>query len=673
MPPRLPEGAADTGPPHGNEAFTMNDYQHDRQRVMRLRTRLPELIERLQLESRLPADAWQNPDARLLPLLDPDLPLMVAICGGANSGKSTLFNSLLQSNLSAIRGDAGSTRRVLAAGHPELFDQPSLVSALFEPFDRPPEPLKDPAALLETGPPLYIANPGVPHRQVLMDTPDFDTGSADRYINRDIARRVLEASNILIYVVTNATYNNLENTRFMRQMLTEAGMRRCILVYRCSRSFSEDQVQTHLRTTAANLYGSRWQGQVIGWYRTDESDAVAEGKALMQLRAVGPQPEDILALLRSQDPRETRRVQIQSTLAAYFDHARRVVSEGRIAAAELGLYAGALRLALSHAVSRALVSVPIERILQRMNTIWMETSPGYLKFFRGVGSAVGGPARMVVSLVKAIRGEKQTPGADRSERNLREELRANLIQGAAQLREAVLEAEVAAETTADDRDGAALIRALEDIRRQRGLEDLELPFLKSSAATGVVTLHVAAPPATAPPRRRIQDRPWAETAAAVGAAAETVLNVADDVELNRELTELVHDFRSRMSFSQKSRESLFASLNILPATLGIAYILTTGDPVGAGGIYAKLHGLFGMHDLWALVSIPASARMDETARRNLSDMLAPVLDRWLENRARIIRDVFEMQIAGAVIDAVEQTAADAEAAIAAVQQALEAP
>jgi len=172
-------------------------------------------------------------------------------------------------------------------------------------------------------------------------------------------------------------------------------------------------------------------------------------------------------------------------------------------------------------------------------------------------------------------------------------------------------------------------------------------------------------------RRRIQDRPWAAAAAQVGAAAEAVLDVADDVELNRELTELVYDFRRRMSFTQKSRESLFASLNILPATLGIAYILTTGDPVGGSGIYAKLHGLFGMHDLWALVSIPASARIDETARRNLSDMLSPVLDRWLESRARIIRDVYAEQIAGEVIATVEQLADEAERRIAAVQKDLE--
>jgi hypothetical protein len=114
-----------------------------------------------------------------------------------------------------------------------------------------------------------------------------------------------------------------------------------------------------------------------------------------------------------------------------------------------------------------------------------------------------------------------------------------------------------------------------------------------------------------------------------------------------------------MNFTQKSRESLFASLSILPATLGIAYVLTTGDPVGGSGIYAKLHGLFGMHDLWALVSIPASAGMDENTRRNLSDMLAPVVARWFESRAAMVTTLFEEQLTGRMLETLQQLASSA--------------
>ncbi|MFZ0726235.1 MAG: hypothetical protein WAM61_10630, partial [Desulfobacterales bacterium] len=94
--------------------------------------------------------------------------------------------------------------------------------------------------------------------------------------------------------------------------------------------------------------------------------------------------------------------------------------------------------------------------------------------------------------------------------------------------------------------------------------------------------------------------------------------------------------------------------------LGMAYILTTGDPVGGSGIYAKLQGMFGMHDLWALVSIPASAGLDETGRQRLSDMLEPVVTKWVENRALIVRQLFEETLSGVVTRQVEETSATAD-------------
>jgi hypothetical protein len=101
-------------------------------------------------------------------------------------------------------------------------------------------------------------------------------------------------------------------------------------------------------------------------------------------------------------------------------------------------------------------------------------------------------------------------------------------------------------------------------------------------------------------------------------------------------------------------------LNVLPATLGVAYILTTGDPVGGSGIYAKLQGMFGMHDLWALVSIPASAGLDESGRQRLSDMLEPVVKKWVEDRASIVRRLFEETLSGAVTREVDETVATTE-------------
>jgi hypothetical protein len=648
----------------------MNRFDQYHQQLHQLRDLIPRLIGLLHMQSDLEGEPWKNLDARLLPLLDPQLPLMVAICGGANSGKSTLFNSLLGIRLSPVRGDAGSTRRVLVAAHATLFAKENLIQSLFESFGNIPQPLDDPAALLETGPPLYVDHPKVPQRQVLMDTPDFDTGSDERYINRDIAGEVLEACNVLVYIVTNTTYNNLENTRFMRRILTEAGMRKCILVYNCSRTFSDRQVTAHLNTTAENLYGSAKEDYLIGYYRTDTSDAIASGQALMQLRPVRREDADIIELLSGLNPRQIRETQIQTTLAAFIEHVRHVAATGRTQTAELDLYAGILRLAVSHAVQQALLSVPIEKIIQRMHTIWLETSPPFLKLLRGVGSAIGTPARLIFSLFKAAKDGAGAGDSRRGSVDPLEELSANMIGAAAELRDNILAEEIIAETTAKDPNGARLIELLDHVRRRRGLDDRQLPFRQTAASTGTVGMHVAAPPSTAAIRKRLEMRSWTESAEEILSKAPQILNIKDESTLERELTHLVKVFRQQMNFTQKTRESFFASLTILPATLGIAYILTTGDPVGGSGIYAKLHGLFGMHDLWALVSVPASAGLDETGRKNLSDMLAPVVGSWLDNRARIVREVFDEVIAGEVIREVEQVSDSARTLIDDIEKTL---
>lgn len=632
----------------------MSKFDVFQKELSKLREQVPRLVDLLQIGSDEIGRHWKNLDTKLLPLIDRHLPLMVAVCGGANAGKSMFFNSFLGINLSPVRGDAGSTRRVLVAGHPQIFDRKNLVTSLFEPFGSQPQVLTDPTELMQPGPPLYIVHEAVPREQVLMDTPDFDTGSNDRYINREIARQVLEACNVLIYIVTNSTYNNLENTRFMRAILTEAGMRRCLLVYSCSRTFSDHQVMDHLNTTAENLYGKSKDEYLIGYYRTDISDAVAAGREYMKLRPVRAGDPELDRLLQNLDPRQIREKQIQTTLAAFLQYVRQVLAASRITRDEIALYHGTLKLALSHAVQQALTTVPLEKIIQRMHQIWLDTSPGYLKFFRGMGSLIGKPARLIFGLAKGIAGGdvgKQTPGAGAADPL--EELKANLIGAAAELRDKILAEEIIAETTDKDQHGAGLIEQLDRIRSQRRLQVKELPLRQVGSYTGSIILHVGAPSSARDCRRRLERKPWKATADAIVSTAENVLNISTDAELNRELADLVHEFRRQMNFMQKTRESFVASLNILPATLGIAYVLTTGDPVGGSGIYAKLHGLFGMHDLWALISIPASAGLDESSRKNLSDMLAPVVSRWFENRAMLVRRIFKDNVSGEVLDEVK--------------------
>jgi hypothetical protein len=367
---------------------------------------------------------------------------------------------------------------------------------------------------------------------------------------------------------------------------------------------------------------------------------------------------DLLARL---DPRVIREKQIQTMLTAFMGHVRRVVATGNVTRDEVDLYGGVLQLAVAHAIQQSLIAFPLKKIMLRMNDIWLETSPSHLKFFRGVGSVIGAPARMLFSMVRMVKGDDgQDTGAKAGESDPLDQTKANLLAGASELRDKILAEEIIAETIARDPEGRRLSTLVDRIRAKGNGARGELPSRHISPAAGTVLLHVAAPACTHDSRKAIGALSWEATAERIVATAPEILNILEDEALNRELTELVMDFRNRMNFHQKTRESLFASLNVLPATLGMAYILTTGDPVGGSGIYAKLHGLFGVHDLWALVSIPASAGIDETGRQRLSEMLEPVVKKWVENRAHIVRRLLEESLSGAVTRHVEATLATAD-------------
>jgi hypothetical protein len=87
---------------------------------------------------------------------------------------------------------------------------------------------------------------------------------------------------------------------------------------------------------------------------------------------------------------------------------------------------------------------------------------------------------------------------------------------------------------------------------------------------------------------------------------------------------------------------------VIPATAAVTYILHTGDPVGAAGIKVKLTGLFGLHDLYALIAIPATAGMSKADRSQLEQLLAPLARTWLEHKFQTVRAIFEDHITGAI-------------------------
>jgi len=116
--------------------------------------------------------------------------------------------------------------------------------------------------------------------------------------------------------------------------------------------------------------------------------------------------------------------------------------------------------------------------------------------------------------------------------------------------------------------------------------------------------------------------------------------------LENDLKQLADQLRSRMSLWDRMRQTFAAVLNVLPATAAITYVLSTGDPVGATGIKIKLTGLLGLHDLYALIAIPATAGLKKADQQQLARLLAPVARTWLEHKFAQVQTLFEDQITG---------------------------
>jgi hypothetical protein len=142
--------------------------------------------------------------------------------------------------------------------------------------------------------------------------------------------------------------------------------------------------------------------------------------------------------------------------------------------------------------------------------------------------------------------------------------------------------------------------------------------------------------------------------------------------IDQELKDLAKDFRKKMGMWSRIRQTFSAFLNVVPATVAVTYILSTGDPVGAVGIKVKLTGLFGLHDLYALVAIPATTGLKRADQKQLDDMLGPIVRAWLNNKLKEVKNLFEQEISGGIIQAAKEAVDEADSFINKIQANIDA-
>jgi hypothetical protein len=574
-----------------------------------LRRDLPDLLATLGLEAGSGLGEWtQALDAKLLPKLWPGFPVVVAICGGGSAGKSTLFNGLIGQPVSPTGGRAGLNRRVLAALHPRQGDNAALLAALSHAFGAPLQAMSSSEALTTPGDPVYCVAQGCPERVVLLDTPDIDTGARGHYANREMARQSLVGADAFIYIFTNATYNNRDNTDFIARLLTGIGTRPCFLVYRVYPSFTDAEVREHAQTVAYNIYGSGDPSQVLGVFRADDDNRVAAGQMPMVLRSLTRPGQDLRAALADLDVQGLRRRLAHSMAADAAGQARQLAGAAAQAHDQLHHYHQALQAAQQRAVQQALSHFPTDQVLRRFATIWQQTDPPHIKVMRFTGQAVEWPLKAVISMVRARAAKEKSMTRKRAADDPSDQIALDLLQAATGLYQFAVESVV-----------------------QNGSGSM------------------AAPAVVRPHQQALRQKNWQATLTRIQDQKEQILSWSGQLE--SDLRGLALGLRQRLGLMDQLRQTFSALLNVIPATAAITYILHTGDAAGAIGIKVKLTGLLGLNDLYALIAIPATAGLKKADQRQLDQLLAPVAQTWLSHKLTAVQTLFEEQISGELLRA----------------------
>jgi hypothetical protein len=155
---------------------------------------------------------------KLIPQLDEDAFLIVAVVGGTNIGKSVVFNHLVGCRASATSPLASGTKHPTCLV-PEGFDEVHDLRALFPGFEV--RPWNDPSDALQERDADYLfwrSEPVLPSTLVVLDTPDIDSEARINWHRADGIRR---SADVLVAVLTQQKYNDAAVKDFFRKAAAE--------------------------------------------------------------------------------------------------------------------------------------------------------------------------------------------------------------------------------------------------------------------------------------------------------------------------------------------------------------------------------------------------------------------------------------------------------------------
>ncbi|MBR6437320.1 MAG: 50S ribosome-binding GTPase, partial [Thermoguttaceae bacterium] len=188
---------------------------HDKiEQLCSLIPQLDEYAQLVQAESSVDAPWRDSLLSKLRVQSREDSPLIVAIAGGTNIGKSTIFNHLAQDNASGITPRASGTKYPVCLV-PDAWADGEKLQKFFDGFDV--QPWSDQNAPLEDHDKdvlYWRRGNNVPPQLILLDTPDVDSTNQANWRR---AEKIRQIADVLIAVLTKQKYNDKVCVDFFRQ------------------------------------------------------------------------------------------------------------------------------------------------------------------------------------------------------------------------------------------------------------------------------------------------------------------------------------------------------------------------------------------------------------------------------------------------------------------------
>ncbi len=493
---------------------------------------------------------------------------MITIVGATNVGKSAVLNAIpkiwahqsevkrLTEGPSLVSFHADSTARPLILFNAKLIDE----TGEFDPRIHRSELWRNIQQTSQEGPPLIYPSEQFYRNLIFVDTPAYN-GPLGNELVADMAMK----SDILIYVFTNVDYASEPNLEFLERLLKANGPRDLILIYNVNAAIPQTIIETHINFICDKLFGKRdptaLPQEVLGAYHMVHDEKVALGEEVLRLRPIYDSMEfaDLLSTL-DQTAARHRRQTLNLVLEHVLNEAEKTYSMMVRDSDEIRLTKELFDVYIKHLINDSLSQAPYHRLAAELEGKWSKQTRGLRGFAHWLANPVAKAGLELGDLAGNI------PAVRELERYL-EMTVDNIVF---RLRLAVSEGVIRIPTTVAE--ATQLVNQFPEFKRKNSIGIDEPPI--ASVQNGLYEIRLPKSKSLDHYFSNYLNQRWEEIVPDIKRdVRENFSNLT--LRLQSNLTELDRS----QTFRQRTIQTLYLSMAVLPAVIAVFYIALRGTSI----------------------------------------------------------------------------------------------